>query len=108
MCKSCLTADFGQTFAWKALPLLGQRAPEVRLADQRGPGRERAKNVVFGMAGGADDVNIRMPSAHLFSQLRSVHAARQTEIGEPHVDATELLEALECLRRVLGGCHSKP
>ena len=48
MCKSCLTADFGQTFAWKALPLLGQRAPEVRLADQRGPGRERAKNVVFG------------------------------------------------------------
>ena len=48
MCKSCRTADFGQTFAWKALPLLGQRAPEVRLADQRGPGRERAKNVVFG------------------------------------------------------------
>ena len=66
---------------------LGQRAPEVRLADQRGPGRERAKNVVFGMAGGADDVNIRMPSAHLLSQLRSVHAARQTEIGEQHVDA---------------------
>ena len=41
MCKSCLTADFGQTFAWKALPDPGRAAPEVRFADERNPGRER-------------------------------------------------------------------